>query len=152
MREKFFPTKQTTDIREIDDYAVAGLSQIRSGSLRTKKWRLEIGIKRRVPSLLGSFAELGFQKIRGIVDENLQVSEMANNIGNKSLDGGDVREFRGESNGATAELLNFGNYFLSLGSRFSVVDGDIGAFLPQPDRNRASEALGRASDQRHAPA
>jgi len=44
VREKFFPTKQTTDIREIDDYAVAGLSQIRSGSLRTKKWRFEIGI------------------------------------------------------------------------------------------------------------
>jgi len=77
---------------------------------------------------------------------------MANNIGNKFLDGSDVREFRGEGNGAMAEFLNFGNYFMSLGSRFSVVDGDIGAFLPQPERDRASQPLGRTGDQRHAPA
>jgi len=85
--EKIAPTEDAADVREIDDDAVAGSGEVRSGGLGAEEGGFEIGVEGGVPGVLGGFTEFGGQEVGGAVDEDVEMAEMDDDIVDEFLDG-----------------------------------------------------------------
>jgi hypothetical protein len=139
--KKFAPAREPTDVGEIDDDAVGRLREIRRGGLATEEGSLEIGVEGGIPSGFGSFAEFGFEEIGGAVDEDIEALEFRRDARNEIVNLLDASEVGLQSNGASAEFFDFVDDFEGLLLRFTVVDGDVGAFGGDPQSDGAAKAL-----------
>src|SRR6516225_3687395 len=123
---------------------------MRSGGLGTEKRGFQVGVERSIPGSFGGFPEFGLQEVRRAVDEDVEVAETSYGAVDEFLDRANVAEFRGEGGGFRAEFLDFLDELVGCGCGFSVVNGEVDAFLGKAERDRAAKALCRSRDQSHA--
>ena len=145
--EKFTPAEQATNIGEIDDDALPGFGEMRSGGLGGEEGGFEIGVEGGVPGLLGGGAEFGFEEIGGVVDEDVEAVEVVDGLIDEILDFGDAGEVGGNGDGAAAEFFDFVDGVAGFVFGMAVVDGDVGAFGGEAQGDEAADAFGGTGDE-----
>lgn len=149
MREKFSPSDEAANVSEIDDDAVARLSEIGSGGLGAEEGRFEIGVERGVPSGFGGLAEFGFEEIGSTVDEDVEALKFLGDARNELLNLVYVGKLSLKGDGTAAESFDFTNNFAGFRFRFAVVDGDVDAFAGETKSNCAANAFPCPGDEGH---
>ena len=105
------PAEEAGNVRKINNDAVVSFQQ-RGGGLGTEKWGFQIHVEGGVPDFLGDGWEVGVEKIRGVVDENVEASEFFIGAGEELIDVGSFGQVGGQAYGAAAEVGNLSGNFL----------------------------------------
>ena len=131
---------------DVDDSA-AGLAKGWEQGLGDEERGAGVNGKHGVPvSDRDVFHGLG-SKAAGVIDEEIEPTETANHCGGHGGDGGGVGEVAGQSEGADAERLEFGDGSLGIARGVAIGDAEVGACTRKVKRDGAADALGCPGDE-----
>jgi hypothetical protein len=149
VRQVIFVGADAGPIAEVDDFSGALPAHRSAGELRQEEWRLEVDVEVRVPVALGDFLERLGCEDRGRVDEDVDLAEGVEHVGDQLFDFGDAVEVGAECPRLAALGRDPGDDCFGLGAGAMIMNCDRRAVVGELYRDGASDAAARACHQRN---
>src|SRR5690606_36840899 len=133
----------TEDRGDIDDLAAAALAELRQRGAYCKEGTLEIEVELLVPDRFCCLLDWHGAENAGIVDEDVESAEGIDHLLHHPFDFGDLRAVGAKRLGSAPRFGDVIDNDLRLVVAFGVVDGYLGALLPEAVRGSRPDALRR---------
>ena len=141
------PGVDSAEGADVDD-AAAGSFEMWLRGLGGEEGRAGVGLEHRVPLLDGDGVERGGLEDSGVVDEDVEASEVGGNGVDGVADAFRRAEVARVTSGADAVGAEFGDGALGFGLGFAIGDGDVGSAGGEGEGERFADSFRRAGNQR----
>ena len=133
---------------DVDDAAPFARPHHRQHGLRAEEDRFQVHQNGLIEIGLGKFVEAAHDRDAGVVDEDIDRTEVTCDLFDHFCDGGGLRHIGGNGNRAAAIGLDFGDDGFRVIRALAIIDRDGGPEFGERHCNRGADAARAARHQR----